>query len=307
MPPIPIALGPTQERQLVDAIERGSGVLADIDAARGLVWATGPDGFPDPLPPGVEWVQLYAAGVEEFFTTGIIGRNPKVQFTSAAGAFANTVAEHTLALLLAGVRYLPEQILATTWRQPEFFPHIGTLRNSTVAIIGAGGIGRALIPMLAAVGAHVLAVSRSGRPVPGAVETLPVIRLDEVWARTDHVVIAAPATPATKHIVGADELAQLKPTSWLINIARGSLVDTDALVKALQNNIIGGAGLDVTEPEPLPDDHPLWSLPNAIVTPHLSNPPQRRVEAFAERVSANVARFAAGNELLSKVDPVSGY
>ena len=302
-----IALLPAQHSTLVAAIERAGGEVAEPADARGLVWTAGPADFPDPLPDNVEWVQLFSAGVEDFFTSGIIDANPHVQFTSATGTFAPTVAEHALALLLAGVRAVPEHVLADTWRQQEFFPKIGTLRGSTVTIIGAGGIGRAMIPMLAPLGARVVAVNRSGRPVPGAVETLPVTRLDEVWSRTDHVVIAAPATPATKHLVGATELAQLKPTSWVINIARGSLVDTDAVVEALQANKIGGVGLDVTDPEPLPDGHPLWTLPNAIVTPHDSNPPQRRVAAFADRVAENVARFAAGRDLIAKVDPVSGY
>jgi phosphoglycerate dehydrogenase-like enzyme len=302
-----IALLPERHQALVDAIERGGGELADLAGARGLVWTAGPTDFPDPLPDNVEWVQLFSAGVEDFFTAGIVDANPRVQFTSATGTFAPTVAEHALALLLAGVRAVPEHVLADTWRQQEFFPKVGTLRGSTVAIIGAGGIGRALIPMLAPLGARVIAVNRSGQPVPGAIETLPVARLDEVWSRTDHVVIAAPATPATKHLVGATELAQLKPTSWLINIARGSLVDTDAVVEALQASRIGGVGLDVTDPEPLPEGHPLWSIPNAIITPHDSNPPQRRVAAFADRVADNVARFAAGRDLIAKVDPVSGY
>ncbi|NMN94580.1 D-isomer specific 2-hydroxyacid dehydrogenase family protein [Antrihabitans stalactiti] len=302
-----IALLPNQDPTLVDAVERAGGELAELTAASGLVWTAGPDDFPDPLPDNVEWVQLFSAGIEEFFTAGVVDANPRVQFTSATGTFAPTVAEHALALLLAGVRAIPEHLFADTWRQQEFFPKVGTLRGSTVAIIGAGGIGRALIPMLAPLGARVVAVNRSGRPVPGAIETLPVTRLDEVWSRTDHVVIAAPATPATKHLLGAAELAQLKPTSWVINVARGSLVDTDAVVEALEANQIGGVGLDVTDPEPLPDGHPLWTLPNAIVTPHDSNPPQRRVAAFADRVAENVARFAAGEDLIAKVDPVAGY
>lgn len=303
----PVALGPSQDRDLVEAIEQGGGAITDLATARGLVWAEGPERFPDPLPPGIEWVQLNAAGVETFFTSKIIDRYPDIQFTSAAGAFAATVAEHAFALLLAGVRNMPEHILAQTWRQEEFFPNVGTLRDSTVTIIGAGAIGRALIPMLTPMGAYVLAVTRSGAPVPGAVETFPVNQLGDVWAHTDHIVIAAPATPATKHLIGAAELAQLKPTSWVINIARGSLIDTDALVAALRAHTIGGAGLDVTEPEPLPDGHPLWTLPNAIITPHDSNPPQRRRAAFADHVATNVARFGADQSLIAKVHPALGY
>ncbi|KAA0022943.1 D-isomer specific 2-hydroxyacid dehydrogenase family protein [Antrihabitans cavernicola] len=302
-----IAVHPDDDARLVDAVVAGGGATVPLESARALVWNSGSDTFPDQLPDGIEWVQLPAAGIEDWFTSGVIERNPNVHFTSAAGAFAPSVAEHAVALLLAGVRSLPQHLLATTWRQQELAPTVGTLRGATVAIVGAGGIGRAMIPMLAALGAHVVAVNRSGCPVPGAVHTYPVSQLADVWAEVHHVIIGAPATPATKHLVGKEELAKLKPTSWVINIARGSLIDTDALVEALTDGTIGGVGLDVTEPEPLPDGHPLWSLPNAIVTPHDSNPPQHRLTAYAERVRDNVARFAAGEELIASVDPVSGY
>ncbi|MFC9788544.1 D-isomer specific 2-hydroxyacid dehydrogenase family protein [Rhodococcus sp. NPDC127528] len=303
----PVALGPHADPLLTDAITRGGGTWAPMVDARALVWDGGPDRFPEDLPAGIRWVQLYSAGVEEWFSAGIIARHPEVVFTSAAGAFAATVAEHAFALLLGGVRALPEHLAATTWRQQEFFGKVGTLRGARVAIIGAGGIGRALIPMLAAVGATVVAVNRSGRPVPGAARTLPADRLDELWDAVDHVVVAAPATAATRHLVGAPQLARLGPRSWVINVARGSLVDTDALVDALRENRIGGAGLDVTDPEPLPDGHPLWTLPNAIITPHDSNPPAVRPPAFADHVAANVRRFVAGEELLARIDPVAGY
>ena len=302
-----IAVHPHDDTRLTDAVTRGGGAVTSIDSARGLVWNGSPADFPHSLPAGIEWVQLPAAGIEDWFTARVIERNPNVRFTSAAGAYAQSVAEHAVMLLLAGVRSLPEHLRSTTWRQQELAPTVGTLRGSTVAIIGAGGIGRAIIPMLAPLGAHTIAVSRSGCPVPGAVETYPVSELDVVWSKVDHVVVAAPATPATRHLIGAQELARLKPTSWVVNIARGSLVDTEALVAALRNGTIGGAGLDVTDPEPLPDGHPLWSLPNAVVTPHDSNPPQHRLDAFADHVCANVGRFGKGAELLAPVDPVAGY
>ncbi|TQF73703.1 hydroxyacid dehydrogenase [Rhodococcus spelaei] len=291
----------------MDAITRGGGEWSPMGGAHGLIWAAEPDRFPDDLPESIRWVQLYSAGVEQWFASGVIERHPEVVFTSAAGAFSATVAEHALALLLAGVRALPEQWSTTTWRQDEFFGKVGTLRGSRVAIVGAGGIGRALIPMLAAVGARVVAVNRSGVAVPGAEETLPADRTDEIWDRVDHVVIAAPATAATRHLVGAEQLSRLRPHSWVVNVARGSLVDTDALVTALRDRTIGGAGLDVTDPEPLPDGHPLWSLPNAVVTPHCSNPPAVRPAAFADHVARNVARFAAGERLNAVIDPVAGY
>jgi phosphoglycerate dehydrogenase-like enzyme len=311
---IPVAIGPTTPAPtlLQKAVVEGGAALADLDEASGLIWVGDPGEFPDELPASIEWVQLPAAGIEDWFTAGIFARHPGVRFTSAAGAFSASVAEHALMLLLAGVRYLPEHLRAASWRQQDFFPHVDTLRGKTVTIVGAGGIGRALIPMLVPLGAHIVAVNRSGRPVTGpgipeTVETLPADNLARVWPRTDHVVIAAPATPATEHLVGADELARLKPSSWVINVARGSLIDTDALVAALAAGAIGGAGLDVTDPEPLPDGHPLWVLPNAIVTPHDSNPPQLRFAAFADHVTDNVSRFITGRDLISPIDPDRGY
>ncbi|MBD0323254.1 MAG: hydroxyacid dehydrogenase [Aldersonia sp.] len=286
---------------------KGGGTISDLSEAHALVWDGGPADFPAQLPDQVRWVQLNSAGIEHWFAAGSFTHHEGVQFTSAAGAFSASVAEHALALLLAGVRSLPDHIRSDTWRFAELAPRIGTLRDATVTILGAGGIGRALIPMLTPLGAHVIAINRSGKPVPGAMETIPVQSLSDVWERTDHVVIAAPATPATKHVVGAAALAALKPTSWIVNVARGDLLDTDAVVEALRAGTIGGVGLDVTEPEPLPDGHPLWSLPNAIITPHDSNPPQRRVPAFAERVAANVARFVSGQELIGTVDTTLGY
>src|SRR5262249_8849321 len=153
----------------------------------------------------------------------------QVTFTSAAGAYAPQVAEHALALLLSGVRGLVASARQHTWEIP---PHT-TLAGTTVAIIGAGGIGSALISQLAPHRVDVIAITRRGHDVPGASSTLPTERIDEIWGAAAHFVIAAPATSATRHIVGASELAKMRPHSWIVNIARGSLIDTDALADAL--------------------------------------------------------------------------
>ncbi|MGW0019099.1 D-isomer specific 2-hydroxyacid dehydrogenase family protein [Rhodococcus sp. NPDC003382] len=303
-----IAVGPAPDVSFEEAIVRGGGVPCRLDEQPdALVWTGGPAEFPASLPQSVRWVQLPAAGVEQWLEGGTVKAHPQPTWTSAAGAFAATVAEHALALLLAGVRALPAHLAASSWTPTEFYPLLGTLRGATVGIVGAGGIGRALIPMLAGIGAHSLAVTRSGRPVPGATETLPVERIDELWPAADHFVIAAPATAKTVRLVGARQFAAMKPTAWVVNVARGSLVDTDALVDALSTGTIAGAGLDVTDPEPLPDGHPLWSLPNAIITPHDSNPPALRVPAFVEHVVENVTRFASGAELIAVIDTSAGY
>lgn len=162
-----VAIGPVPDALLDSAVLRGGGLISPIDTADALIWAGSPETFPSELPASVRWVQLPSAGIEDWFDSGVIPKDTEITWTSAAGAFSASVAEHALMLLLAGVRHLPAHIEARTWRQFEFFPKIGTLRGSTVAIIGAGGIGRALIPMLAAQGADSIAVNRSGSPSPG--------------------------------------------------------------------------------------------------------------------------------------------
>lgn len=300
-----IHLGPDHQTALADGIERGGGVLVPLADAEAVVWAQGPDTFPERLPDTVRWVQLPSAGVEPWLAAGLVD-NRRI-WTSAAGAYAGNVAEHAVLLLLAGVRGLAEQARAVSWRKAEFDPRVGTLQGATVAIVGCGGIGRAMIPLLTAFGAEVLAVTRSGTPVPGAAETLPATRTGEVWSRADHFVIAAPATAETAQLVDANTLARMKPTAWVVNIARGALIDTGALVDALRDHTIGGAALDVTDPEPLPTGHPLWTLPNALITPHIANPATGLPRALAEHVAANVERFAAGQPLRALIDPVRGY
>jgi D-2-hydroxyacid dehydrogenase (NADP+) len=293
MPPT-VHVGPEPDPTVEDAVRAAGGEIASLEQADALVWlGPNPDELPE-LPDGVRWVQLPSAGVEQWLDR--VDRDR--QWTSAAPAFGRGVAEHALALMLAGVRRLHEFARATSWTRPP----IAELAGSTVALIGTGHIGRALIELLVPFRVEILAVTRRGRN-----GTLPVGRIGEAWPRADFVVLAAPATDATRHLVGADELAAMRENAWLINIARGSLVDTDALVAALAAGEIGGAGLDVTEPEPLPDGHPLWSEPRALVTPHVANPDVTWTRDVAGLVRENVARFAAGEPLLSPIDADAGY
>lgn len=293
-------IGPEADPAIERAVREGGGTPAALEKADAVVWLDWrTDGFPE-LPDQVRWVQLPSAGVETWMPR--IDRDGPV-YTSAAGVYAVPVAEHALGLLLAGVRGMVASARATSW-EPE---HGRTLEGSTVAIVGAGGIGRALIELLAPHEVEVVAVTRRGRPVPGASRTLAADGLAGVWSQADHFVIAAPATGATRHLVGAEQLEAMPEHGWLVNVARGSLIDTDALVAALQADAIGGAALDVTNPEPLPDGHPLWTAPNALITPHIANPPSAMMRHLAERVRENVRRCAAGEELLAPIDPDAGY
>jgi D-3-phosphoglycerate dehydrogenase len=292
-----IHVGPGDQPELAHAVETAGGAVVALGQADGVVWAgTKPDSLPD-LPRSVRWVQLPSAGVEPWMDR--ISSTPQVTFTSAAGAYAPQVAEHALALLLAGVRGIVTSARRRTWAIP---PH-DTLTGTTVAIIGAGGIGRALIAQLAPHAVDVVAVTRRGHDVPGARLTLPADRIGEVWGAADHFVIAAPATSETRHLVGAAELAAMREHAWIVNIARGSLIDTDALVEALRGGRIGGAALDVTDPEPLPSDHPLVGLENCIVVPHIASATEATRGRMAAMSAANLLAGVRGERLPTPVNP----
>lgn len=285
------------------AVERGGAEVSQTsEEAEALVWLGGPDGLAGVLHDDVRWVQLPSAGVESWMESGLLNDDSRV-FTSAVGAYAGTVAEHALALMLAGARRLHECARATEWG--ERFGHL--FAGSTVVILGAGGIGRALIRLLEPFDACVLAVTRSGREVPGAAVSYAAEETGELWPEGDYFVVAAPATAATGKMIGARELEAMREHAWVVNVARGSLIDTEALVEALAAGSIGGAALDVTDPEPLPEGHPLWSEPRALITPHSANPPDALVRRLAERVEENVSRFVAGKELIGVIDVEAGY
>lgn len=296
-------VGPEPDESLVAAVRRGGGrVVKDLDDADAAVWLDpNPASLMPLLHPRLRWVQLPSAGVREWIEAGLLDRDLVV--TSAAGAYAPQVAEHALALLLACFRQLHRYARAGGWMQHE----TRSLAGSTAAIVGAGGIGRALIDLLQPLHVHVIAVNRSGGAVDGAKQTFPAARLDEVWPRVDAVVLAAPATPETHHLVGRAELSAMRDQAVLVNVARGTLIDTDALVEALAGGHIGVAALDVTDPEPLPDNHALWREPRALITCHTANPPEALEAALAERIERNVARFAAGEPLVGVVDRNRGY
>jgi len=239
--------------------------------------------------------------VENVAAAGLL--DPSRTWTSAKGAYAEPVAEHALMLALAGLRQLPRRITARSWGEPAG----QSLYDAPVTILGGGGIAACLIELLAPLRASVTVVRRRPDPVSGAARTLPQARLHEALASARVVFLALALTPGTEQIIGAGALAAMRPGCWLVNVARGRHVDTDALVDALRGGVIGGAALDVTDPEPLPDGHPLWQLENCIITPHTADTPEMVERMLARRISQNVARLAAGQELIGIVDPAAGY
>jgi phosphoglycerate dehydrogenase-like enzyme len=286
---------------LAKAVLAADAVLADLEQAEVVVWDEGrPEELDKRLHAGIRFVQLTAAGIENWFEAGVI--DDKRLWAAAKGVYEAPIAEYVLAMMLAVARRLPEVVADSEWRHRE--PKI--LAGHTIGIVGAGGIGQATIRFLTPFGVRTLALTRSGRQVPRASVSLGPGGLETLLAESDYVVLAAPATPETDGMISAERLALMRDGACLINVGRGTLVDTDALVAELRDGRISAA-LDVTDPEPLPSDHPLWTLPNAIVTSHTANTARLGSAAMASRVNENVARFAREEEPLGLVDPVARY
>jgi phosphoglycerate dehydrogenase-like enzyme len=303
---IPVAVAPAEAPWAVAAVRRGGGLPVRLDEKpSGLVW-TAPGAVEElrevlRAHPDIAWVQLPMAGIERMAEAGVLDHER--QWTSAKGAYAEPVAEHALALLLAGLRSLPERVRARSWGQPA----AQTLFDQPVTIVGGGGITLALLPLLAPFRVRVTVVRRSAEPVAGAAQTVTTAHLHSALAGARAVVLTLALTPRTSGIIGAKELELMDRQAWLVNVARGGLVDTAALVAALRSDQIGGAALDVTEPEPLPAGHPLWDLPNCLITPHTADTEEMTEPLLAARIAENVRRLAGGRELDGLVDPDLGY
>ena len=296
---LPGPVGPV----VADAITAAGGELVDSEVAEALVW-TDPfdaEGLAQLLVarPDIRWVQLPFAGVDRF--AGMFGDSRT--WTSTKGAYSEPVAEHALALGLAGLRQLPQRARSTTWGSPGGI----ALRGSRVTVVGGGGITEALLRLLAPFGVEVTVVRRHVAPIDGAAQVVSPAELHGALQGARLVVLALALTPETTAIIGEAELRCMDEDAWLVNVARGAHVVTDALVDALTNGSIGGAALDVTDPEPLPAGHPLWTLGNCLITPHTANTWQMAEPLFAERVGSNVGRYLRNEPLLGLVEPQLGY
>jgi phosphoglycerate dehydrogenase-like enzyme len=289
--------------ELESAVAEGGGRVVPLEDAEALVW-TRTDGA-DELRrlldehPHIRWVQLPWAGVEPFREAFDDDR----LWTCGKGVYAEPVAEHALALALGGMRGIGRYARETSWTGPYGVNLLG----AHVCILGGGSITRSLVRLLLPFGAYLTVVRNRLDPIPGVAEVVGMDRLHRSLAEADLTVLALALTPETEHVIDAAALEAMSSDAWLVNVARGRHIDTDALVTALREGEIAGAGLDVTDPEPLPDDHPLWQLPNAIVTPHVGNTPEMGIKLLWARVRENVERYASGDELLGPVDVELGY
>lgn len=303
----PIAVAPDSRPVMYDAMCRavstGGGRLVESQDAEGLIWAdpARTDSFPDIVGDAdrLSWIQLPYAGIEPFAHH----LDDRWTWTCGKGVYAPAVAETVVAQILALGKNLHGYARMRSWSGPEG----RILAGSRITILGGGGITNHLLPLLAPWGCDVTVVRRSDTPVPGADRTITGARLHEVLPLTDVLVLALALTAETSGIIDGPELDALPDHAVLVNVARGGHVVTDALVEALRGGRIGGAALDVTDPEPLPDGHPLWSLPNCLITPHIGNTPEMGLELLEPFVAENVRRFCDGEDLLAPVDVALGY
>ena len=302
-----VSLEPKQFPAYLEAIESaGAKVVPLGPEVRAMVWTdyANPQGLRDALQanPQLQWVQLPFAGVDAF--NDIIQLNPV--FTSAKRSYSEPVAEHALMLCMALGRILPERIRATSWGKK----HADSLFDAEVLIIGGGGIAEQLVELLIPFRANVTVVRK--RPSESFISgfTGKVVgfeQLDEELTKAQFVVLACALTDETRFLFNRERFAMMRSDSYLVNIARGEVVDQDALLEALSSGQIAGAATDVTYPEPLPEGHAMWSEPNLIITPHTADTLPQVTRLFSERLRVNVNAWLAGDPLTGVVDKELGY
>jgi phosphoglycerate dehydrogenase-like enzyme len=260
----------------------------------------------------LKWIHSTAAGVAQLMYPEL--RESGLLVTNPRGIFSIPMAEHTLGLILALARNFPDSVRyqdTCRWAQQELWDkpqHLTELNGQLLLIVGMGSIGRELARLACALDLRVWGVSRSGKSDATLAERmLPASQLQAALPEADYVVIAAPETPETKHLIGAAQLARMKPTARLINVARGSLLDEAALVHALETGALAGAAIDVASAEPLPPDSPLWRAPNLIITPHTSALSDRLWERETALLVELLERWFDGREMTNRVDLARGY
>ncbi len=257
--------------------------------------------------PKLKWIQVMSAGVDRYLDAGL--RDSPVRMTNVSGIHATPIGEFVFGLMLMFVKMAPQCFELkgrVAWQR--IYPSV--LSDKTLGIVGLGSIGREIARLGKAFGMRVIATRRSARAGDRAryVDTLlPADSLDALLQESDFVVLAVPFTQETQRLVGEAQLHQMKRSAFLINIARGGIVDEGALVRALSEKTIAGAGLDVFATEPLPADSPLWRLPNAIISPHISGVREDYVARATELFVENLRRYLAGKRLVNVVDKRRGY
>jgi phosphoglycerate dehydrogenase-like enzyme len=260
----------------------------------------------------LKWIHSTAAGVAQLMYPEL--RDSGITVTNPSGIFSVPMAEHTIGLLLALARNFPDSVRGQdrcTWVQQELWDkpqHLTELNGQVLLIVGFGSIGREVARRARAFDLRVWGVTRSGQGDGVLAEKIvPAADLNAVLPEADYVLLAAPETSETKHLIGGAELARMKPGARLINVGRGSLLDEVALVRALESGHLGGAALDVTQAEPLPPESPLWKAPNLFLTPHTSAVSDRLWYRETALLLDLLELWFAGKELFNRVNFAKGY
>ncbi len=282
--------------------------LPDTDIFVG--WALRPEQFRHARK--LKWIHSTAAGVAQLMYPEL--RESGVVVTNASGIHTIPMAEHILGMLLALARQFPSAFrhqMERRWAQQEIWDQPlrpRELMGQVLLVVGFGAVARELARRLRPLGMKIWAVTRSGKGDRRLADRiLPASQLEEVLSEADFIVLAAPETPETYHLIGPRQLQAMKPTAFLINVARGSLVDEAALLEMLRRRAIAGAALDVTEQEPLPPDSPLWELDNIFITPHISAVSESLWDRQTKLLVKNLQRWFSGRILLNRVDLARGY
>lgn len=256
----------------------------------------------------LEWIQLNNAGTEGFTTEGVLLQGTKL--TNATGAYGIAISEHMIGMLLELQKklhvYRDNQRFAS-WTDEG---RVGTIEGSTTLVVGLGDIGGTFARKMKALGSYTIGIRRSDLAKPDYMDELYLMdELDELLPKADIVALCLPGYNETLNVMSKERLMKMKKDAILLNVGRGTAIDTEALCEVLENGHLQGAGLDVTNPEPLPKDHRLWKIKNAIITPHVSGKYNSdfNLEKIVEISAENLRRFMQGESLINEVDMVTGY
>jgi phosphoglycerate dehydrogenase-like enzyme len=258
----------------------------------------------------LRWMHAAGAGVERYELAQIAARG--VMLTNSSGVSAPNMAEHVLGMMIALTRRFPRLLRAQTrreWRDEATHREVGELQGQTVLIAGIGEIGCAVAQRAAAFGMRVNGLRRrtDASPPAGFDRVFAIVDLPAALADADHVVVTLPNTPHSRGLFDAAAFAAMKPGAAIYNVGRGTVIDTTALIAALESGHLGGAGLDVTDPEPLPENSPLWDMENVLITAHTSGATPRYWERQADLIAENIRRIQRGNAPRNLVDLEAGY
>ena len=257
----------------------------------------------------LRWLCSASAGIE-FYLDDSVWPGPDCLLSNSSGAYGPTISEHIIMTLLMLLRRMPEYLHALSERKWPYYTPIRSITGSHMVILGTGDIGSNTARRLKALGATVTGVCRSGvSKEPAFDHVVPTAELEQVLPRADALIMALPTTAETVGILSRERIALLAPTAYVVNVGRGSAIDQDALVDALQSGRLAGAALDVMTPEPLPTGHPLWTCPNTILTPHVSGNMSLGLtcDLDVEMFLRDLDHYAAGQPLENLVDRARGY